>query len=124
MCGIVGIVAAHGTPPPSPDPVERAVGALRHRGPDGSGIHVEGPVVLGHTRLSIIDVEGGAQPIANEDGSVLTVYNGEIWNHESLRHELVRAGHRFRTRCDSEVLVHGWEQWGEGMLDRLSGMFA
>jgi len=80
--------------------------------------------VLGHTRLSIIDVEGGAQPIANEDGSVLTVYNGEIWNHETLRHELIRAGHRFRTRCDSEVLVHGWEEWGEGMLERLSGMFA
>jgi asparagine synthase (glutamine-hydrolysing) len=97
---------------------------LRHRGPDGFGTHLEGPVVLGHTRLSIIDVEGGAQPIANEDGSILTVYNGEIWNHEALRAELIRAGHRFRTRCDTEVLVHGWEEWGEDLLPRLSGMFA
>src|SRR5262249_22260805 len=124
MCGIVGIVSARDAPPPSREAVERAVVALHHRGPDGSGTHAEGPVVLGHTRLSIIDVEGGAQPIANEDGSVLTVYNGEIWNHEALRHELVRAGHVFRTRCDSEVLVHGWEEWGEGMLERISGMFA
>jgi asparagine synthase (glutamine-hydrolysing) len=124
MCGIVGFAAAVRAAPPSPEALERAVAALRHRGPDGSGTHLDGRVALGHTRLSIIDVEGGAQPLGSEDGSVQTVFNGEIWNHELLRHELEAAGHRFRTRCDTEVLVHGWEQWGEELLTRLEGMFA
>jgi asparagine synthase (glutamine-hydrolysing) len=124
MCGIVGIAAAADAAPPAAEAVERAVAALRHRGPDGSGVHLDDRVALGHTRLSIIDVEGGAQPLANEDGSVWTVFNGEIWNHERLRSELETAGHRFRTRCDTEVLVHGWEEWGEGLLKRIDGMFA
>ena len=124
MCGIVGIKTAAGAAAPSAEAVERAVAALRHRGPDGSGTHLDTGIALGHTRLSIIDMEGGAQPLGNEDGSVLTVFNGEIWNHELLRAELERAGHRFRTRCDTEVLVHGWEEWGEGLLGRIDGMFA
>ena len=124
MCGIVGMAAAAGSAPPSSDVVDRAVAALHHRGPDGSGVHLGARVALGHTRLSIIDVEGGAQPLANEDGSVVTVFNGEIWNHQRLRSELEACGHRFRTRCDTEVLVHGWEQWGEALLERLEGMFA
>ena len=124
MCGIVGIAVADGAPPPAAEPIERAVAALRHRGPDGSAVHLDERVALGHTRLSIIDVAGGAQPLGNEDGSVLTVYNGEIWNHVVLRGELEAAGHVFRTRCDTEVLVHGWEEWGAKLLDRLEGMFA
>lgn len=124
MCGIVGMAAMAGSALPPAEAFDRAVAALRHRGPDGSGVHLDARVALGHTRLSIIDVEGGAQPLANEDGTVLTVFNGEIWNHEALRGELEASGHRFRTRCDTEVLVHGWEQWGEGLLARLDGMFA
>jgi asparagine synthase (glutamine-hydrolysing) len=118
------MVSARGRPAPVRENVERAVRALRHRGPDGDGYYADGPALFGHTRLSIIDLEGGDQPIASEDGAVVTVYNGEIWNYLALRTELERAGHTFRTRADTEVLVHGWEEWGEGLLERLDGMFA
>lgn len=124
MCGIVGMLARAGAAPPSRERLERAVVGLRHRGPDGNGVHLEGPIGLGHTRLSIIDVQRGSQPLANEDGSVLTIFNGEIWNHRALRHELERAGHVFRTHADTEVLVHGYEEWGDEMVARLHGMFA
>ena len=124
MCGIVGVVAAHGSAPPSRARLEQATKALSHRGPDGSGIHLDGRAGLGHTRLSIIDVEGGAQPLRSEDGKVVAICNGEIWNHAELRQELERAGHRFRTRSDVEVLPHGYEEWGEGLLDRIRGMYA
>ena len=97
MCGIVGVVRAGGVEQADRDRVATAVVALRHRGPDGSAIRVEAHCVLGHTRLSIVDVAGGAQPMANEDDSVVTVYNGEIWNHLELRKELEKRGHRFRT---------------------------
>ena len=97
---------------------------LVHRGPDGSGIHRDRGVALGHRRLNVIDIEGGAQPMANEDGTVWVTYNGEIYNFESLRSDLLGRGHRFVTRCDTEVLVHGYEEWGEGLVDRLNGMFA
>ncbi len=101
--------------------------ALAHRGPDGEGHHCDhdAHVYLGHRRLAIIDVEGGAQPMFNEDGQVAIVFNGEIYNHAQLRRELVAAGHRFATdHSDTEVLVHGYEQWGEGLLPKLNGMFA
>lgn len=124
MCGIVGIVTARGAPPPSRERIEQATAALSHRGPDGSSHLISDAVGLGHTRLSIIDIEHGDQPMANEDGTVVTIYNGEIWNHDELRHELERSGHEFRSRCDTEVLLHGYEEWGEGLLQRLSGMFA
>ncbi len=124
MCGIVGFAAAHGAATPSRDTLESAVASLRHRGPDGWGAYRDDHVALGHTRLSIIDLEGGTQPLGNEDATVQTVYNGEIWNHAALRRTLEAAGHRFRTRCDTEVIVHGWEQWGEDLLPRLEGMFA
>ena len=124
MCGIVGVVAAHGKARPDPSLVGTAVEALRHRGPDGKGVYSSGRAVLGHTRLSIIDVHGGAQPLFSEDGSVATVFNGEIWNHVALRTELEREGHVFRTRCDTEVLVHGYEQWGLELPEHLDGMFA
>ncbi len=124
MCGIVGIVAAHSAPPPNRERIGQATAALAHRGPDGASHFVTDAVALGHTRLSIIDLEHGDQPMANEDGTVVTIYNGEIWNHVELRRELERSGHVFRSRCDTEVLVHGYEEWGESLLQRLSGMFA
>jgi len=95
-----------------------------HRGPDGEGYHLEPGVGLGHRRLSIIDLEGGHQPLFNEDGSVAVTYNGEIYNFADLRGELEAKGHRFKTRCDTEVIVHGWEEWGESCVDRFNGMFA
>ncbi|HKA86196.1 MAG TPA: asparagine synthase (glutamine-hydrolyzing) [Haliangiales bacterium] len=98
--------------------------ALEARGPDGEGYHLDGPIGLGHRRLAIIDVEGGRQPLYSEDGRVATIVNGEIYNFPALREELVRAGHRFATRSDSETIVHGYEEWGEGVLDRIEGMFA
>ena len=104
--------------------VERMTHALAHRGPDDWGVHVEGGVGLGHRRLSIIDVEGGQQPLGNEDGSVWVAYNGEIYNHLDLRQELLARGHQFRTRCDTEVLVHAYEEFGSECVDHLNGMFA
>ncbi len=97
---------------------------LVHRGPDSDGFLFDGPVALAARRLSIIDLEHGDQPIANEDETVHVVQNGEIYNHVELRHELERAGHRFRTRCDTEVLVHAYEEWGDDFPRRLRGMFA
>src|SRR4051794_23467495 len=97
---------------------------LRHRGPDSEGTFVEGGVGLAARRLAIIDVEGGDQPISSEDGGCTVVQNGEIYNFASLRLELERAGHRFRTRSDTEVLVHGYEEWGLAFAERLRGMFA
>jgi asparagine synthase (glutamine-hydrolysing) len=97
---------------------------LRHRGPDGEGRFVDGEVGLGHRRLSIIDVDGGGQPIGNEDGSLHVVFNGEIYNFVELRKELEAAGHRFSTRSDTEVIVHAYEQWGKDCVRRFNGMFA
>jgi asparagine synthase (glutamine-hydrolysing) len=124
VCGFVGVVAARGRQAPGRAAIERATAALSHRGPDGTSHLFTEIVGFGHTRLKIIDLEHGDQPIWNEDGSIVTIYNGEIWNHAALRAELERAGHVFRSRCDTEVLVHGYEEWGEGLLDRLSGMYA
>jgi asparagine synthase (glutamine-hydrolysing) len=104
--------------------LRRMAGALRHRGPDGCGYYRGPRCGLAHVRLSIIDIGGGAQPLGNEDGRILVVYNGEVYNYRELRHELEAYGHRFRTRSDTEVLVHGYEQWGRAMLDRLNGQFA
>jgi asparagine synthase (glutamine-hydrolysing) len=95
-----------------------------HRGPDGEGYHLEPGVGLGHRRLSIIDIEGGHQPLFNEDGSVAVTYNGEIYNFKEIRDELAAKGHIFKTRCDTEIIVHGWEEWGEACVERFNGMFA
>jgi asparagine synthase (glutamine-hydrolysing) len=97
---------------------------LEHRGPDGEGFHCDGPVGLGMRRLAIIDVAGGDQPLYNEDRSVAVVQNGEIYNYQELRGELQEAGHTFRTHSDTEVLVHGYEQWGEDLVHHLNGMWA
>ncbi len=97
---------------------------LRHRGPDSEGLHREDGVAIAARRLAIIDLAGGDQPIAGEDGHVVVVQNGEIYNHRELARELERAGHRFHSRCDTEALVHGYEEWGSSLWERLRGMFA
>jgi asparagine synthase (glutamine-hydrolysing) len=123
MCGICGIAAANGAPP-DVEAVKRMNGRLVHRGPDSDGVFADDRVALAMRRLSIIDLEGGDQPIANEDGSITVVQNGEIYNYRELRAELERRGHRFRTHSDTEVLVHLYEEHGEGFVERLRGMFA
>ena len=123
MCGICGIVALDGGPVDSA-PLAGMSDAIRHRGPDSEGSVVDGPVALAIRRLSIIDLEGGDQPIGNEDGSVQVVYNGELYNYRELRAGLERRGHRFATRSDTEVLVHLYEELGPAFADGLRGMFA
>jgi asparagine synthase (glutamine-hydrolysing) len=123
MCGICGIAAANGASP-DVEAVRRMNGRLVHRGPDSDGVFADERVALAMRRLSIIDLEGGDQPIANEDGSVVVVQNGEIYNYRELRAELERRGHRFKTHSDTEVLVHLYEEHGEGFVERLRGMFA
>ena len=123
MCGICGLAALGGEPVDAA-PLAAMSAALVHRGPDDSGSVVDGPVALAARRLSIIDLAGGHQPIASEDGCVRAVQNGEILNHAALRRDLERTGHRFATRCDTEVLVHLYEEHGEQMLGLLRGMFA
>jgi asparagine synthase (glutamine-hydrolysing) len=98
--------------------------SIMHRGPDGEGFHFEPGVGLGHRRLSIIDLEGGKQPLYNEDETVVVTYNGEIYNYRELANELQSLGHVFRTHCDTEVIVHAWEEWGTQSLSRFNGMFA
>ena len=98
--------------------------SIVHRGPDGEGKLARPDLTLGMRRLAIIDLAGGDQPIFNEDGSVGVVFNGEIYNFRELRADLERRGHRFATRSDTEVLVHGYEEWGDDVLHRLVGMFA
>src|SRR2546430_5376631 len=122
MCGICGV--AGGEPAPGLDLVRRMCDAMVHRGPDDAGSEQLGGVTLGMRRLSIIDLAGGHQPMHNEDSTVWVVENGEIYNHRELREQLIAAGHAFVTQSDTEVLVHGYEQWGEGMVERLNGMFA
>jgi len=123
MCGIYGVLALTGDARHPPELLQRMGAAIRHRGPDDEGSFVEGPMLLGMRRLSIIDVAGGHQPIAGEDGNVVVVCNGEIYNFQALRAELEAAGHRFATRSDTEVIVHGYEQYGDAFLARLEGMF-
>src|SRR3954454_12323955 len=124
MCGICGVVAAERERGPDREAVARMSGRLVHRGPDDDGLFSEGPVALAARRLSIIDLAGGHQPIENEDGSAVVVQNGEIYNYRELKRELAGRGHRFATDCDTEVLVHGYEEWGEAFVERLRGMFA
>ncbi len=122
MCGIAGYISRDGSPIER-EPIERMVTALKHRGPDAQTVHLDGQVGLGHARLSIIDLAGGHQPLFNEDHSIAVVCNGEIYNYRELTDKLVRAGHKFRTGSDCEVLTHLWEESGPKMLDQLRGMF-
>ncbi len=124
MCGIAGFADLAGRRPADPVLARKMCDAIAHRGPDDSDYYLEDGIALGHRRLSIIDLASGRQPIANADGSVVVTYNGEIYNYRELRAELERAGHRFRTQTDTEVLVHGWTEWGEACVERFNGMFA
>src|SRR3981081_2634958 len=122
MCGICGV--AGGDPAAGRELVHRMCSSLAHRGPDDEGsVHLDG-VTFGMRRLSIIDIEGGHQPMTNEDSTVWVIQNGEIYNHLELRDQLLAASHTFNTQSDTEVLVHGYEEWGEALVERLNGMFA
>lgn len=122
MCGICGCFNFNGAPVDE-QVLSRMIGAIQHRGPDGEGRYVDREIGLGHRRLSIIDVDGGGQPIGNEDGSIQIVFNGEIYNFIELRKELEAFGHQFKTRSDTEVIVHAYEQWGTACVKRFNGMF-
>lgn len=123
MCGIAGWLAWDGTA--DADVVRRMAGALIHRGPDNQGTATFGPLVLGHTRLAIIDLDAGSnQPMTDENSGLTIVYNGEIYNFESLRRDLEAKGARFRTKSDTEVVLHAYREWGEECLGRFNGMFA
>jgi asparagine synthase (glutamine-hydrolysing) len=124
MCGIFGLVARDSSEPPTEAALRRMSRTLLHRGPDGGGEHLDGALGFGMRRLSIIDLETGDQPLANEDGSIWIVFNGEIYNYRELAAELAARGHRFRTRSDTEVIVHLYEEMGERCVERLRGMFA
>ena len=124
MCGIAGIVASVRLHADDPVRVTRMRDVITHRGPDDAGIFVDEQAALGHRRLSIVDLAAGHQPLSNEDGSIWIVFNGEIYNHASIRPELESAGHRYRTRSDTETIIHAYEQWGDACVERLRGMFA
>ncbi|KPF44265.1 asparagine synthase [beta proteobacterium AAP121] len=124
MCGITGLFDTRGGRLPDTDVLRRMNASQSHRGPDEGSVHVEPGVGLGHRRLSVIDVATGQQPLFNEDGSVVVVFNGEIYNYQELIPELQALGHVFRTRSDTEVIVHAWESWGERCVERFRGMFA
>ncbi|MBS5331402.1 asparagine synthase (glutamine-hydrolyzing) [Gemmiger sp.] len=121
MCGIAGFISPARADAAALVPM---LARIAHRGPDGQGTFVEGPAALGHCRLAIIDLQGGAQPLYSEDKNFVVVFNGEIYNYRELTAELTALGHTFTTRTDTEVLLHGWEQWGRELLPRLRGMFA
>lgn len=122
MCGIAGFIAADRAA--DAGVLNQMLARIAHRGPDGQGTFIEGAAALGHCRLAIIDLDGGAQPLYSEDDRLVLVFNGEIYNYRSLTAELTALGHTFATRTDSEVVLHGWEQWGRELLPRLRGMFA
>jgi len=124
MCGICGIVNLDWGRPPDVDILIRMMGRLRHRGPDSSGYYRDKQVALGHTRLAIIDLQTGAQPISNEDDSIWITFNGEIFNYLELGSELSSLGHVFKTKSDTEVIVHAYEQWGTSCFERFNGQWA
>ncbi len=124
MCGIVGIFDTRSKNEISRQLLNDMNQTQVHRGPDEGELYTEPGIGLGHRRLSIMDVSSGQQPLFNEDGSVVVVFNGEIYNYQELAKELAELGHHFRTHCDTEVIVHGWEEWGEQCVNRFRGMFA
>ena len=124
MCGIAGIFDFRGRREFDADLVSRMNESQFHRGPDEGGIHLEPGVALAHRRLSIIDLSSGQQPMFSADGSICLVYNGEIYNFQTLAEELKSRGYIFQTRCDTEVIIYAWQEWGEGCVDHFRGMFA
>src|SRR5262245_37220264 len=124
MCGITGKFSFDHARPIDPQVLEAMTAVVSHRGPDEDGFYVTLGLGLGHRRLSIIDLATGQQPLCNEDGTIWVVFNGEIYNFMDVRGELEQAGHRFRTRTDTEVIVHAYEEWGDESVHRFRGMFA
>src|SRR5918992_427679 len=124
MCGIAGKFVYDASGSIDPCLIRAMTDAVVHRGPDAAGYYLGPGIALGHRRLRIIDLVTGDQPLANEDGSVRVIFNGEIYNFEDLRSALEARGHRFRTRSDTEVIVHGYEEWGDHAVERFRGMFA
>ena len=123
MCGFAGYIHNYGTFDKE-EVIHKMADRIKHRGPDDAHYYIDDGIALGFRRLSIIDLEGGRQPILNEDGSLVLLFNGEIYNYQELREELIKAGHVFTTKTDSETILHGYEEYGEKILDRLRGMFA
>src|SRR5262245_47699151 len=124
MCGIAGVMFAEPRRSPDPFVLRRLDRVLARRGPDGHGTYPAPGIGLVHRRLAVIDPAGAAQPMGNEDGSVQITFNGEIYNYRELRAQLESRGHQFRTRSDTEVLIHLYEDDGERMVEKLRGMFA
>ena len=124
MCGIVGFTSAWHDPAAAKRTVQDMADLIRHRGPDGEGYYADARAALGHRRLAIIDVNGGGQPMFNEDGTLVVVFNGEIYNYRALRSQLQALGHIFATDSDTEILLHGYEAWGDALPRHLRGMFA
>jgi asparagine synthase (glutamine-hydrolysing) len=124
MCGICGIVNYADRPTPDADLVQSMIGQLHHRGPDSSRMYMDYRAILGHTRLAIIDLETGAQPLSNENETLWITYNGELYNYIELRAELLAAGHKFKTKSDTEVFVHAYEEWGTQCFNRFNGQWA
>jgi len=124
MCGICGKVFIDKDHPVDPVLIKSMMDVIRHRGPDDEGMHIARQVGLGHRRLSIIDLNTGKQPIYNEDGTVCIVFNGEIYNYQEIRNQLLAKGHFFKTKTDTEVIIHAYEEYGEECVSKLRGMFA
>src|SRR3954471_10412321 len=124
MCGIAGIVATDHLDHDALARVTRMRDVITHRGPDEAGLHLDSAAALAHRRLSIVDLGTGQQPLSNEDGSIWVIFNGEIYNHAEVRAELQAHGHSYRTRSDTETIVHAYEQWGDECVQRFRGMFA
>src|SRR5437588_1759145 len=123
MCGICGQLNFARSEPVEPDIVRHMTNSIAHRGPDDEGYFFSGPLGLGFRRLSIIDLAGGHQPMSDAEETIWVIFNGEIYNFKELRAELEKRGHHFRTRCDTEVIVHGYKEWGTDVLSHLNGMF-
>src|SRR5688572_27206576 len=124
MCGIAGFAATSPIGADGRDRARQMRDVLVHRGPDGAGLWADDHAVLAHRRLSIVDLAGGHQPLSNETGAIWVTFNGEIYNHADVRAELETAGHQYRTRSDTETIVHAYEQWGDECIHRFRGMFA
>jgi len=124
MCGIAGIVSSARLQADTHDRALAMRQVVVHRGPDEAGLHADDYAALAHRRLSIVDLSAGHQPLSNEDGHIWVTYNGEIYNHADLRRELEARGHRYRTKSDTETIVHAYETWGDACVTRFRGMFA
>jgi len=124
MCGICGIVYSDREQPVEREVLKKMCDVMTHRGPDDEGIYIDQYVGLGMRRLSIIDLSTGKQPIPNEDGTIWVVFNGEIYNHQELRRDLEKLGHKFKTQTDTEAIVHAYEEYGESCVQKFNGMFA